>query len=501
MVFDDCPICLDEMLVADHNHPLQCERRCGYNFCKNCIESLITSSKDEYIEASDGNCHVKVFLHCPNCRSELSHTIRDTLLLRKADSYYLNMLTQSQSQLQDDNDDYIKKSSLTASQLQLKEAMEKPEVLAAIQTAREMEAIYLGKDLLGDSMGTLSNNTSADSTETAQAPTIEEADYEEEGVEADLVRGVHQSFRWPKAPPPKLKPIVKTQVDPSLFAGLDYFLSDIERSDVTELMTSGKPSQLAEAAQILTTVAEISKDPTAKVKPTTTKASHKLARKSSVIALIAEAQEAHDHHDSVSSINSNNTMKTTKAFSRSRPQSEKARAHRKLDRDLLKQAQFQKFFPIPVRMPKCITIDFVQQPVFDLHFIDDEWNGTVMDAYSKISIGYTGAVTQKRTSNRGVRTVLGVMGDDSDVRIALEGQKRVLVARAGRESGQQGAMKGDVVTHVAGEQVAGKTAAELFMLINAERQMRKKTVIITLNAEQSVAEALKRRAMAIAESY
>jgi hypothetical protein len=88
-----------------------------------------------------------------------------------------------------------------------------------------------------------------------------------------------------------------------------------------------------------------------------------------------------------------------------------------------------------------------------------------------------------------------------DVRIALEGQKRVLVSRAGRDSGQQGAIKGDVVTHIAGQEVAGKLAAELFILVNTARQMRNEKLIITLNAEQSVAEALKRRAMAIAELY
>lgn len=125
-----------------------------------------------------------------------------------------------------------------------------------------------------------------------------------------------------------------------------------------------------------------------------------------------------------------------------------------------------------------------------------------MDAYSKISIGYTGTVTQKRTFNRGVQTVLGgIGGDEGDVRIALEGQKRVLVVRAGRDSGQQGAVKGDVVTHIAGEEVAGKMAAELFILINTARQMGQNKIMITLNAERSVAEALKRRAMAIAESY
>ena len=75
----DCPICMDTMTAADIEHPMQCKsEHCTYNFCMTCIESLITSSKDDYMEASDGNLHVKIFLHCPNCRSDLSLSIRDT---------------------------------------------------------------------------------------------------------------------------------------------------------------------------------------------------------------------------------------------------------------------------------------------------------------------------------------------------------------------------------------------------------------------------------------
>jgi len=82
----DCPICLEELDPTDDLHPLQCTSdRCHFNFCLSCIESLLTSANDDYVEASDGNRHVKVFLHCPNCRSDLGGTIRKTLLLRKVD--------------------------------------------------------------------------------------------------------------------------------------------------------------------------------------------------------------------------------------------------------------------------------------------------------------------------------------------------------------------------------------------------------------------------------
>lgn len=80
----DCPICLEVMEVADLRHPLQCH--CGYNFCRSCLQSLISSSQDDYEMASDGSRRVKIFLHCPHCRSDLQTSVRDTLLLRRTDA-------------------------------------------------------------------------------------------------------------------------------------------------------------------------------------------------------------------------------------------------------------------------------------------------------------------------------------------------------------------------------------------------------------------------------
>jgi UDP-N-acetyl-D-mannosaminuronate dehydrogenase len=121
-----------------------------------------------------------------------------------------------------------------------------------------------------------------------------------------------------------------------------------------------------------------------------------------------------------------------------------------------------------------------------------------MDAYSKISIGYNGAVTQKRTDNQGVRHILGT--DTGDVQIEMPGQKRVLIKYAGREAGRQGAMKGDVVTHIADESIAGKTASAALIMANNFKQRGHYNLTLILNAERSVAEALKRRALAIAET-
>jgi hypothetical protein len=156
-----------------------------------------------------------------------------------------------------------------------------------------------------------------------------------------------------------------------------------------------------------------------------------------------------------------------------------------------------------------------------------------MDAYSKITIGFRNHVTQRRPDNAQVRMILGqdtdatgmtvssALGcafalcasldedDDSsqtnDVHIAFS-EARVLISHAGR-SGQNGAMRGDVVTHIDGECLAGMSAGAVLQMLlykqdtifSGNNETTAKTVMMTLNAEKSVAEALKRRAMAIAE--
>ena len=88
------------------------------------------------MEASDGNLHVKIFLHCPNCRSDLSVSIRDTLLLRKADFLLKN---------KDCKDD-----ELTPSQLRLKNVLHSGDVQKAIATARQYEKDFFGDDVISE---------------------------------------------------------------------------------------------------------------------------------------------------------------------------------------------------------------------------------------------------------------------------------------------------------------------------------------------------------------
>ena len=141
-----------------------------------------------------------------------------------------------------------------------------------------------------------------------------------------------------------------------------------------------------------------------------------------------------------------------------------------------------------------------------------------MDAYSKISIGFGNAVSQRRPNNANVGNILGTepnpvksaavgcaiglcmsqcedSGDYTDIYIALPGQCRVLVSHTGR-IGKLGAVRGDVLTHIDGQAVTGMATTEVLEIIDGKKSSAE-SIMLTLNAELSVADALKRRAVAI----
>ena len=143
-----------------------------------------------------------------------------------------------------------------------------------------------------------------------------------------------------------------------------------------------------------------------------------------------------------------------------------------------------------------------------------------MDAYSKISIGFGNKVTQRRPNNINIGNILGTepsvvksaavgcamgfcasnvddYGDYSDIYIALPGKSRVLISHTGH-IGKLGAVRGDVITHLDGEDISGKKAAQVLEIINGKETQG--IIMLTLNAELSVADALKRRALAVAEA-
>jgi PDZ domain len=179
---------------ADVMYPLLCPTNCGYNFCVSCVEHLLESSKDAYQMASDGNRHVKIWLKCPQCRGDLTHTINDTILLRKAKTAerYLD----------------VADSELNASELRWK---------------HEYVTIY-AKDV-----------------QHAELRTIKYFQEHDKQLPPPLRTESNTTIRPDETP----------FIDTTLFQGLEFAMSDDEQLYVQNLLLSGQPDLLASATQIL----------------------------------------------------------------------------------------------------------------------------------------------------------------------------------------------------------------------------------------------------------
>jgi len=265
-------------------------------------------------------------------------------------------------------------SEWTSSQVRLKNVLDTARVQKAIQVARIMEADYFGLELEDD-----------DDDEDEESSLVDDEeleDYVEQwGVEVDLSN--HNSLVTPRPPPgPEEVREEAIRVDPTLFAGLDEFLTEDQRQEVTKLMTSGNPSSLVAGARILYDTLQGLSNPSSNAgtkRPSFAKMRTKslrkssLARRSSVFQLIAEAEEA-----AAKGRQTNDEKKVaeeTQALLRNNPAIANQQ-HRQLTRQLQIQAGFQKRFPIPVRMPKTVKLD-LSLP-FDMELVDHTWGGKIL---------------------------------------------------------------------------------------------------------------------------
>jgi len=464
---DSCPICLNDMNPADTQHPIRCPTTCNFNFCINCLLSLLASSKDDYEMASDGNRHVKIHLNCPNCRADISGSIEDTIRLRR---------------------------KALAKELQT--------VPDGELSAKELQCKYWKED-----NGIL---------------------LEDEGKSQN------------KGPKP-------LEIDPTLFGGLDFAMTEQEQKYVTRLMTSGYPDQLCQAAQILSGIAE----------------------------LVRNGKTRHMQHNNSNAINGNhnnapnsvaaNTARTAAALQTANANTNMRngysnagiRTNRSLEgerethvsnfqKQMEEKAREKLRRPLPARMPLCVALgtgEFERmalqsrqqaeqsEPTADeqpkgwlrgllgkgaermrggatMTFVDDEWDGSVADAFARARIGTRAGhrnqpIVQARVGPKnpveqiGVKNILSMgeeENEDSQERIPPTRTQRVLVGSVRGQAGKSGIMRGDVVTHVNGEVFMGDAADLNALLVNAyEEQGPGGVVMIVVNAEECTAEALRLR--------
>ena len=494
----DCPLCLLPLLPYDDAHPIQCSsQHCNFNCCLDCLQRMIQATKDESTEASDGNVF-KVFLHCPNCRSNLGPSIRDTILLRKVDKR-LN------------DNEIIDETKLPASELQFQKACKDDvDISNAIEEAKQREDEFFGRDKSLDFYLGKSASISAEESVVRQESVWSFDD--EEGVEISIDNGPHKSFVFRHHSQIDLSSstvdeeevnLEDVPVDLTLLSGLDGFMTEQEKQFITSQFISGNTNKLAGATEMMHYVGLTAKQG---IKPSMKRKKSMLIRQptaqrsvlASISELIKEGNEARKMEDEKEGRNAvgvvASQLKTIAGGKRNQKQL--------VDIEMKQQMQYMKSHPLPLRMPKYVEVVSSTAKDFSCTFVDDTWNGTVLDAYSKITVRTSllsskVTISKQHAESSGIRRVIDAGSSDNSKTkgkgyIDIE-RPRVIIASINKEMGRQGVVKGDVVSHFNGEEFKG-TAAELKELIDTSRY-EGEVLTFALNADAAVAEALKRRSM------
>jgi hypothetical protein len=463
---EDCPLCSSPLETYDIDHPTQCpSQHCHFNFCLTCIESFIQSTKED-AEASDGNTfHVP--LHCPNCRSNLGPSIRDTVLLRKVDKYL---------KINDDE-------RLSASELRVKHSLENDaDIIMAVKEARHREKDFFRKHS-DDDTGSYVTQNSIWSLESG------------EGYEADL-SGVPKSFISRHHSSGSLQEIndpsalANIRPDTTLMCGLEFFMTEQELKFVTSYLVSGDTSKLAAATEMMHYVSALSRQG---ITPNDLRSKSKAnSMMGSIREVIREGNEAR-RIEQEKGASHESTGVLAQMFV---PLAKEKRKNRdQMLIELKKQVEYMKNYPLPLRMPKYAEL-IAHKTGFSLTFRDDTWDGTVLDAFCKISVtksllGHITVVTKQHGQSKGIRDIVDFGSSKPNGKGQIDTMRsRVIVASLSAEGGKQGIMVGDVVSHVNGVQFFG-TASDLVKKITSRSDGELLT--FAFNADAAVAEALRRR--------
>lgn len=242
-----------------------------------------------------------------------------------------------------------------------------------------------------------------------------------------------------------------SKLEQALFYGLERIVSQEERTYIVDLMTSGDPNKLAQAAHILFEIRNINN------------VNHSNINDSS--------REAADESRVVNSIRSILHSKTSEAQS-------------KIIKRMTMAATTQEAKLPP--MPKYVTLkaDFDVYARYGklIKFKDDGWDGSLSDAFSRM-------YSDKSDSDH----------QDGEGGGKKENKNRVIVTEARRQAAKAGIEKGDVVTHVNMEEFHGdadELRAKIQSFYNVSFEKNGSTIIfsMTLNADQITADELRKLA-------
>uniref|UniRef100_A0A7S1YYN3 PDZ domain-containing protein n=1 Tax=Ditylum brightwellii TaxID=49249 RepID=A0A7S1YYN3_9STRA len=268
-----------------------------------------------------------------------------------------------------------------------------------------------------------------------------------------------------------------------------------EQQEVTKLMTSGDPAKVAQAATILSGIADL------------------------VVAGIPPSQRSESHAQKMTVLL--NTSYTNNVLVRQALLNGQHNVARQIRLEEAEVRERRRNNPLPPRMPR-----YARMKAFDpassvkrgglkgiigvpsipktnigkgplgrkrapsLTFVDDSWDGSVGDAFTEIKIKH-GIVTRTQKETPGINRILAAAGAKED---NGELEPRVLIDERHNDGGRRAFQKGDAVTHINGQGFTGN-AEDLVTLLSKMYENGTEFFDIVVNAEGSVAEALRLRAI------
>eukprot|EP00565_Helicotheca_tamesis_P000436 CAMPEP_0185724164 /NCGR_PEP_ID=MMETSP1171-20130828/723_1 /TAXON_ID=374046 /ORGANISM="Helicotheca tamensis, Strain CCMP826" /LENGTH=305 /DNA_ID=CAMNT_0028391949 /DNA_START=62 /DNA_END=979 /DNA_ORIENTATION=- len=287
-------------------------------------------------------------------------------------------------------------------------------------------------------------------------------------------------------------------VDVSLFQGLEAGMTVEEQQQVTQLMTSGDPAQLAQAATILSGIADLCK------------------------AGVSPSQRSESQTASLKALH--NTSYTNNVLVRQALLEGQHDIVRRIRVEEAEVKERRRMYPLPPRMPRYARIkkfdptssekrdgikgiigipSIPKTPIGkgplgrkrppSLFFVDDTWDGSVIDAFSEIKLS-NGTVRKVNKESPGVSHIMGAARIGEGYKTIMdEPQPRVLISESHNDASKNALQKGDVVTHIDGKAFVG-TAHDLVAILADIYHGAADYFDIVVNAEACTAEALRLRA-------
>lgn len=413
---------------------------------------------------------------------------------------------------------------LTASELRFKYALEKDEdVAAAIDGAQHREDDFFGRgvevdeDSYDNYLGSVAHSMSGSFGEKESIWSFDD----EEGVEADLA-GPHKSFIFRhhsrinisvlKGEGEGQLRLEDVEPDSTLLGGLDAFMTEEEQKFITAQLISGETAKLAVAFEMMHYISALSREG---IKPNLKRQrsrmsiarcpSMKRSMLESIKEVIREGNEARrleEEREARTAVGVVASQFHAAAKNVNFGCVAAGRRNKKMlaDMEVKKRMEYMRLHPLPLRMPKYAEATASTVVPFGMTFLDDTWDGTVLDAFSKITVSKSllGNITisKQHAESGGVRRVI----DAVSARLPRSNGKgyidsarpRVIVASINREMGHQGVVRGDVVTHFNGEEFQGTASEQTELTSN---RYEGEVLTFVFNADAAVAEALKRRSM------